>query len=311
MDYDNYGRGIGCGRGGVSDSGDSDDPEVLSLICLIFVRSAMSLSLIVHCVNTYLSGEADTTARLGRARASWPGDDRVVDKPVDGVITGYSALDLGRGYGNLSRSSLGLGSQRALPFLRDVIECGVGRLGDFKVGGDGIVLVTNADSVLCTETVDVIRASFDSGGACLWSARRDWYRAIREPVGVEVNNRLGAWSPGVDLFAFTVDWWRGLAVPDSIFPDLVMGCEGWDWVMKFEMGVEAGVELALVAHEFHGQARWFLDRGERANRWNRMLCWKWARGRGDLARLIVLWPALLDYEREYVASCKLFGVDSL
>lgn len=231
--------------------------------------------MITHVADRFAgNGEADRT-RIARAQETWRGQ-----------TNGYRQRFLDS---EGARNATVLGSTRKLPFLHDVIDCA----GDLTT--DNLIILTNADTGLVCDWEDHIPFRIMDG--VKWANRRDWSRRARG-VDFETNKRLGKPSAGIDLVAFDWKWWDSKGRFE--IPDLVLGCEGWDWIFKF-----SGNRIDdIIFHETHEIPIWFQNRKEIANRYNRMLCHEWASARPDYARLTVEWPALLQFAAEYSDSKK-------
>jgi hypothetical protein len=218
---------------------------------------------IVHVVNPYRGGGGGADAdRLSRASMSW----QCIQDP------GYRLLEYRLSDGR--HSGIVLGDSRQLPFVRDIFDFACRR-----AGADDIVVYTNADIGLCQDAPILIRDMM-AEATCGWSARaavnlprnpRTWRREL-------LDHRMGE---GSDLFAFTPAWWR---TARGRVPDMVIGAEGWDAVMRWVMRESGGGEL-FPAVSWHQQHRPFWAEGviiteNPAQKHNRALAAAWAKDNG-------------------------------
>lgn len=139
--------------------------------------------------------------------------------------------------------------------------------------GEDVVMLTNSDSFLCSDTVAVVSRALESRVGC-YSHRVNVSRFPRRAVQ---SQEIATRPPylGVDLVAFKLAWWRSLALPP-----FWLGCEAWDWVLRAEILDAGGVEVGpLVIHENHG-ATWTRRRLQGVNAENRRSAREWAEKRG-------------------------------
>lgn len=114
---------------------------------------------------------------------------------------------------------------RKLPYIKDLIDAGV----ENARGDDDIVVLSNTDTCFINNLSHRIREGLDKSDA-IYSFRRDFTRLDHQLTSDEVVR--GALYSGCDLYAFRVGWWKKHR---STFPDMVIGCEAWDWVMRVLM----------------------------------------------------------------------------
>jgi hypothetical protein len=174
---------------------------------------------------------------------------------------------------------------RDLPFIKDMVDAAVDRL---SVAGDDrdIVLLTNDDTIFVPALDRVIRDSVARAGA-VYAGRMDFKDAILGASQWEILR--GHFYPGADLFAFTVRWWRQHR---DEYPDMILGAEAWDWIMRELIMLHHGAEIhGAIYHEIH-DAHWNRGHNVRcpANVHNRTLARAWLNERGipirELARTI-------------------------
>lgn len=146
--------------------------------------------------------------------------------------------------------------------------------------GDDMILFTNSDLCLVPESYDVIRDSlrrFD----CVWAQRVDVIGPTTMTRG-ELRRRRA--YVGTDLFACRAYWWREHKLG---WPDLLLGREGWDWVMRTMMQESGGEAISptICWHEAH-DSPWKIDlENEPGQKHNRQLARQWALDHGHAAAL--------------------------
>ncbi len=150
---------------------------------------------------------------------------------------------------------------RALPFLRDLLD-----MAARQAAPSDLIVFTNDDVAFApglTETLSTVQH-------CAWASRHEFLRLPVLPTCLDI---IGARKHcGADLFAMTPRWWR---YHRHLWPDMVLGCEAYDLVMRKLMAATGGVELhAALAHEEH--ASWWLShRSDPAAQHNRRLAGEW------------------------------------
>jgi hypothetical protein len=159
---------------------------------------------------------------------------------------------------------------RSLPYIRDIIEEGC------KIAGDNdIVALTNSDICLVPEAIGVIRGKM-MDQQCCFSRRVDvnnteYRKTLRELSNMRVH-------PGADFFVFRKSWWED---NECQFPDMLLGCEGWDFVLRHIMlhtRSDAEIIPPIVYHQNHPQF-WCNPSNITRNigqMHNRRLCKEWA-----------------------------------
>jgi hypothetical protein len=165
----------------------------------------------------------------------------------------------------LSRNSrTALGDARSLPFIRDLVE-----FGTSKARPTDIIVLTNDDTFFCSGLTYLILNRVPWCGAA-FAFRWDFKRLARLD---RPEIREGRKNMGADLFAFTGKWWLDHG---NEYPDMLLGCETWDWIMRELIRLRGGVELfECIFHEKHS-AFWAMHRLENVgNRHNRALACAW------------------------------------
>lgn len=220
----------------------------------------------LHVVNTYYHKDPKERARLDRAASTWPSNTLKI--PTE----------------ELDRNSKSeLGDVRELPFIRDIINKA------FLY--TDVVVLTNADSCLVVDWQDCIRvANNRQPNTCFWSNRRNFSRfPKRRLTSGEIVHR-GDPFEGIDLVVIPRVWWD-----KADYPDLVLGCEGWDFVFKFSR--ETAKLRDLVYHEYHYPPFWMANRECPGELHNKQLCHDWAKRQPDSAVIFRDWTSLETYDQ--------------
>lgn len=139
---------------------------------------------------------------------------------------------------NLLRNAADIGCDRGCYYVKDVMDMSL------VMSGDVFVYVNNDIALVENWKEHVLPAVKKYG--CAFSNRLNIPSFL--PMNFhEVNS--GTAYCGADLFAFTPEWWKKQR--DS-FPDVVLGYEGWDFVMQWLM-LRSGFQRlpTLCYHENH------------------------------------------------------------
>lgn len=214
---------------------------------------------ILHGISWFDAGEP-TNNRVLRARATWEAR-RIEDKYYDLCFIEDS---------NLGRTAKNIGDIADLPFLHDLFD-----ILAKKAKSDTIIMFTNSDIFITNDALSVIRKKMDDMECC-FSFRKDVPRLDRAFTSQELS-KINSYA-GADLFCFTKKWWKQ---NKEIFPDLLLGREGFDWVLRRIMLNEypsCEITTPIIYHELH-PTQWcklpFLVNNP-GQIWNRNLCRKWA-----------------------------------
>lgn len=171
----------------------------------------------------------------------------------------------------LERTSASLGDSRPMPFIHDLIN----RANDLAHPND-ILVITN-DDISMVEGITESLLSITTARAAY--AHRWDFRVLGRPLKAP-QLQSGGWCVGSDLFAFTAGWWRRNKVK---FPDMILGREAWDWLMRDLIKDTGGFEIhTCIYHESH-PSYWFAGKNRNenlGNRHNRMLAREWLIKRG-------------------------------
>jgi hypothetical protein len=155
---------------------------------------------------------------------------------------------------------------RALPFLRDLLDMAVRRAGS----GD-LLVFTNDDCVFAPGLTDTL---LRVESAC-WSSRHEFVRLPKPPSCLDIITARK--HPGADLFCLSPRWWQANR---RDMPDMLLGVEAVDLVLRKLMLATGGIELhAAVGHEEHA-SYWLTHRADPAAVHNRKLAGAWLAKRG-------------------------------
>jgi hypothetical protein len=136
------------------------------------------------------------------------------------------------------------GSTR-LPYVRDLMD-----IAAKDQPQDAILVLTNADTIISSDgTLRIVSALQHRD--VTYGFRRDWYHHVSAPPA-DRDFAKGADYPGSDLHACRVRWWLAYR---SLWPDLLLGREAWDWCMRVLMEATCMAKpLSLpdiICHERH------------------------------------------------------------
>lgn len=199
--------------------------------------------------------EPSTVSKIAHVYAEYdmkPDDRRRADLAKRSWEREYAAdgIFVGRGIGyktdpEMRTADKTLGDARAVPYVRDMIEKGLGLVE----GDDDIVLVTNSDVGFSVGFANDLRKQCAVFGAC-FGYRSDFGRLGDEAASFgKVETMAGHWSGGLDVMAFTVGW---LKAHGDKLPDCVLGSRDWDIVYRDIIKYLRGGELvASHWHETH------------------------------------------------------------
>jgi len=173
-----------------------------------------------------------------------------------------------------TRTSRAIGDTRQIPYVRDLIDFGAEAAGE-----DGIVVYANTDICLVPESDAVLRRKL-AMGPCAFSRRIDVHHSDTPRSHADLSRSKP--HPGTDLFAFRASFWRQHR---EEFPDLFVGCEGWDFVYRWicrKYYPDAEIDPPIIYHQGH-DAFWGREENIAANpaqAYNRRACTEWARANG-------------------------------
>jgi hypothetical protein len=160
-----------------------------------------------------------------------------------------------------------LRDRRNLFFIKDMLDIAAARSGS----EDEILVLTNADVGMLPGTARRVGWLVSRFGSC-FGHRMDWFEPIKRPLTRD-EVLAGRWYCGSDLFGMSVGWWK---LNRAEYPDMLVGSEAWDWIMRELMISKGGVILeGALYHEHHERQN--LEPGRT---WNRRHATSWLRARG-------------------------------
>jgi hypothetical protein len=187
--------------------------------------------------------DAETKRRLDFAQSTWV---------EEGMETGYMQRNFKKE--SSVRNSKAIGDVREMPFIRDIIDYSMAQ----NPSDDTVIFLSNSDVCFVPGLTGLVLDACRHKGAC-FTHRWDFNRLTKKMVN-QAQCATGAWYPGSDFFAFRVDWWKKHG---NEFPDMVIGCECWDLVMRNVIRINGGIELErVIYHEKHPS---FWERPENFN----------------------------------------------
>jgi len=153
--------------------------------------------------------------------------------------------------------------EKNIPMIKDMIRMAcIGR--DDK----DVIILTNTDTCVASNLVERL-----SGELPAYAYRYDFKR-IDDPIP-DGEICLGKKYAGCDLFVMRVGWWRR---NHNLFPDMVLGREAWDKILRELIKLSGGRELeSCIYHEKHPS---FWENAHNINRdpcnlRNRLLARNW------------------------------------
>ena len=182
--------------------------------------------MIYHAHSHYRPKDPESLRRMNLAGVTW-NKQPWVDFPVE------------ESGGRLYTDSIG-----SVPFVKDILDSACKGRSD-----NDIVVFTNSDTCVSGNCSFLIAAQLQVCDAA-YCFRRDFQRLTSELSDDDIEH--GSLYCGTDLKAFRVRWWR---LNRDNFPDLLLGRESWDAIMRLLMGItHPGVSSELrnlIYHERH------------------------------------------------------------
>jgi hypothetical protein len=103
------------------------------------------------------------------------------------------------------------------------------------------------------------------------------FRRIDRTMVNEIEIATGTKYPGADFFAFKKKWWIKRS---QVFPDMLLGREAWDMIMRDLVRSTGGIELHNATyHEMH-ESHWLQNRQCAGNEHNKRLAREWLAANG-------------------------------
>lgn len=144
--------------------------------------------------------------------------------------------------GQWSRSSADMGDTRPAPFFKDIINHGMA-----AALPEDVVVYCNRDIFLTSHAPERILAGVGKHGVMV-----AWRRNLKPKPGKIYKHVTNAKKDGgVDLIAFTPKWW---AEHGKDMPDMLIGREGYDWVLRILAEEKHGKDIYqddIIGHEPH------------------------------------------------------------
>jgi len=157
-----------------------------------------------------------------------------------------------------------------VPFIRDMLNTARSQAKDTD-----ILLIVNSDIGMCPGITGEILDACNNFGSC-YSQRHDFSKIDRLALN-EIEVGIGRKYPGADLFAFEATWWDK---HKDFFPDMLLGREAWDMIMRDLVRSTGGIELNnAIYHEMH-DSHWLRYRKCNGNEHNKRLAVEWLAGNG-------------------------------
>ena len=153
--------------------------------------------------------------------------------------------------------------KKNIPMIKDMIRMAC-------IGRDDrdVIVLTNTDTCVASNIIEML-----VGDLPAYAYRND-FKILDKPIPDDEIG-LGHKYQGCDLFVFRVGWWRN---NHMLFPDMVLGREAWDKIMRELFKQSQGRELVgAIYHERHNS---FWESASNinddpSNLRNRMLARKW------------------------------------
>lgn len=165
---------------------------------------------------------------------------------------------------NPKRNATSIGD-KPLPFIRDMLD-----QANEMANPKDIIVILNADIGVVPGITGEILDACQLHGACY--AQRMDFKKIQRTIINEKEASIGDKYCGVDLFAMTKEWWNTFG---KSFPDMLLGREAWDMIMRYIVKINGGKELfSAIYHERHG-SYWYSNIKCNGNEYNRELAREW------------------------------------
>ena len=154
---------------------------------------------------------------------------------------------------SFTRDSSSLIPGKKMPFIKDLINAAIPDMLP-----DEYLMLTNSDTCIRRGLTHEIRR----GKSESYFSHRYDLESITRPLTVNEIER-GKWYAGSDLFVFTKRWW--LANRDEM-PDMLIGCEAWDKILRILIQSHGGSELHSCAYHEKHSISWPISKESQYNR---------------------------------------------
>jgi hypothetical protein len=138
---------------------------------------------------------------------------------------------------------------REMAYVKDMIDAAYKKCDP---NSNDAIMLCNSDTCFSTDMYDQIVKIFDSGVEGFCGPRRDFQRLTEALEPAQIHG--GVDYCGTDLFVFRPKWWEKNR---DAFPDMVLGGEAWDCIMRWQMLYRDKMPFVrdLIYHERHA-SRW-------------------------------------------------------
>jgi hypothetical protein len=153
--------------------------------------------------------------------------------------------------------------KKNIPMIKDMI-----RMACIGRDDTDVIVLTNTDTCVASNLLERL-----TGSLPVYAYRYD-FKKLDSPIH-DAEICLGQKYAGCDLFAFRVGWWRR---NHALFPDMVLGRESWDRIMRELLKLSQGRELTCAIYHERHDSFWESAaniNNDPSNLRNRMLARKW------------------------------------
>lgn len=246
---------------------------------LIRPPAAMITANVGLVIHRYQANQPQEIQRCGNAAETW---FQALSACPGSTLREFSYADAKR----TSKSELS--DTRALVYVKDVIDFCADQMPD-----NDVICYTNTDICLTRDALVQVQEKLKTCDAC-FSARVDMplTEAFKRFNSADFAERR--YYSGTDLFAFRKSWW---IKNKSRMGDLILGCEGWDWVLRQLIRLTVASPAMYPPVCFHAvhPAFWAMPENVQKNPgqiYCRKICEDWCRKNGLEA---ALYPSHMRY----------------
>lgn len=209
----------------------------------------------------FQSADAAEQQRFDNARRTW-----------DFHFNQGTILDFPIRQGALPRSSMEIGDNASVPFLRDIFDHGCAHAMP-----EDVVAYANLDIGFTTVLPEAVVAKVKECGVCVV-----WRRTMPfNPDHPLKTCKNGQWDGGVDFIAVSPAWWKEHR---EKIPDMVIAATNYDYVFRTYAERITGSKCYLADGIFHAPHDSFMSRhglGNARQKHNHALARKFFSGIGD------------------------------